>query len=115
MKKLILLVALFVSNAAQAKEPEPDYKYPTPEATVAWFDCQDVGTDAGQGLRGIERSSRAHYAHWDCLTSRGFTLNFDRCPFRYETAGSGYVPPPYCWEAMSAEMRALWKKSHPGQ
>jgi hypothetical protein len=94
MKKLVLLAVLLTSNVAYA---EKDYSAPTVETTVAWFDCQDMGVDAGRGKRGIERATAVFEVHWDCLRGLGFLINFDRCPYRIENMGSG-VPSPYCWE-----------------
>jgi hypothetical protein len=106
-----LLAALLVSSSVvHAGEAEL-------ATAEAWFECQDVGADAGRGLRGMIRASAVHSAHWDCLSLRGFMPNFQRCPIRDEDVGSGRVPVPYCWEPVPAQERADWiklqKQYHP--
>jgi hypothetical protein len=89
-----------MGSAAQADEAEW-------ATATAWFACQDIATDAGRGLRGIERAIVVHDAHWHCISGSGFRLTF-KCPIRGEDVGSARVPPPACWEPVPENERQMW-------
>ena len=109
MKQAIVAAALLLSSAAQAGETEW-------ATATAWFACQDIAADVGRGLRGIERATTVHDAHWNCISGSGFRLTF-KCPLRDEDAGSARVPPPACWEPVPAKELPVWleiqRRYHP--